>query len=208
MNIHSSFDYILKLIIIGDSGIGKSNFLFRFAENKFSRHYQTTVGVETKTKICTLPKSKKNVKIQLWDTAGQEKYMSICKIYFQKIQGIILMYDITNRDSFEHLSKWIQVINDSTYNIPVVLVGNKIDDEDDGRIVRTEEGKTFAKDNGYLFYEASALNGKNVNNVIYDLCEIIISSLEISFSLDLSKTLDFFSIEEKKKPSLKKESCC
>ena len=208
MNIRSSFDYILKLIIIGDSGVGKSNFLFRFIENRFSRTYQATVGLETKTKICTLPKSNKNVKIQLWDTAGQEKYMSICKMFFQKAQGIILMYDITNRDSFEHLSKWIQIINDATFNIPVVLVGNKLDDEDDGRIVREEEGKDFAREHGYLFYETSALNGKNVNNVIFDLSEAIISALEISFSMNISKSFDYFSIKEKKKFSLRKESCC
>ena len=155
-----------------------------------------------------MPKSNKNVKIQLWDTAGQEKYMSICKIFFQKAQGIILMYDITNRDSFEHLSKWIQIINDATFNIPIVLVGNKIDDEDDGRIVRVEEGKDFAKEHGYLFYETGALNGKNVNNVIFDLSEAIISALEISFSMNISKSFDYFSIKEKKKFSLRKESCC
>ena len=134
--------------------------------------------------------------------------MSICKIFFQKAQGIILMYDITNRDSFEHLSKQIQIINDATFNIPIVLVGNKIDDEDDGRIVRVEEGKDFAKEHGYLFYETSALNGKNVNNVIFDLSEAIISALEISFSMNISKSFDHFSIKEKKKFSLRKESCC
>ena len=209
MNIHSSFDYILKLIIIGDSGVGKSNFLFRFIDNNFSFNYHVTVGVENRTKICTLPKSKKIVNLQLWDSAGQEKYMSICKIFFQKVQGIILMYDITNRDSFEHLSKWIQMINDTTYNIPVVLVGNKLDDEEDKRIVREEEGKAFAKENGYLFYEASAFNGKNVNNVLYDLCEIIISSLEISFSYNISQScLENFAIKDKKKYSSRKEFCC
>ena len=160
MNIQSSFDNLLKIIIVGDSGVGKSNFLFRFVNDQFSQVYQTTVGIDCKSKVCTLPKSKKKVKLNLWDTAGQERYMSINKLYFQKIQGVILMYDITHRDSFEGLAKWVQLINETTYNIPVILIGNKIDDEEENRIVRTEEGKDFAKQNGYLFYEDNTKNNK------------------------------------------------
>ena len=210
MNIQSSFDNILKIIIVGDSGVGKSNFLFRFINDQFSKIYQTTLGIDCKSKVCILPKSKKKVKINLWDTAGQERYMSINKLYFQKIQGIILMYDITQRSSFERLPKWVQLINETTFNIPVILIGNKIDDEEENRIVSTEEGKDFAKQNGYLFYEASALSGKNVNNSIYDLCESIILSLELStFTVNASGTnLDYFSNNEKNIHQLRNEKCC
>ena len=209
MNIESSFDYLLKIIIIGDSAVGKSNFLFRFVDNKFARVYQTTVGIDTKSKICTLPKLKKNVKLQIWDTAGQERYMSLNKIFFQKVQGIILMYDITKIETFENLPKWIKLINETTYKVPVILVGNKVDNEEE-RIVREEEGENFAKDNGYLFYESSALNGKNVNNVLYDLSEKIISSFENSFSLTLSESdfLDMKDIQKKKKKDTREERCC
>ena len=210
MNIQSSFDNTLKIIIVGDSSVGKSNFLFRFINDQFSKIYQTTVGIDCKSKVCILPKSKKKVKINLWDTAGQERYMSINKLYFQKIQGIILMYDITQRSSFERLPKWVQLINETTFNIPVVLIGNKIDDEEENRIVSTEEGKDFANQNGYLFYEASALSGKNVNNSIYDLCESIILSLELStFTVNASGTnLDYFSNNEKNIHQLRNEKCC
>lgn len=210
MNIQSSFDNILKIIIVGDSGVGKSNFLFRFINDQFSKIYQTTLGIDCKSKVCILPKSKKKVKINLWDTAGQERYMSINKMYFQKIQGIILMYDITQRSSFERLPKWVQLINETTFNIPVILIGNKIDDEEENRIVSTEEGKDFANQNGYLFYEASALSGKNVNNSIYDLCESIILSLELStFTVNASGTnLDYFSNNEKNFHQLRNEKCC
>ena len=210
MNIQSSFDNILKIIIVGDSGVGKSNFLFRFINDQFSKIYQTTVGIDCKSKVCILPKSKKKVKINLWDTAGQERYMSINKMYFQKIQGIILMYDITQRSSFERLPKWVQLINETTFNIPVILIGNKIDDEEENRIVSTEEGKDFANQNGYLFNEASALSGKNVNNSIYDLCESIILSLELStFTVNASGTnLDYFSNNEKNFHQLRNEKCC
>ena len=208
MNIHSTYDHILKIIIIGDSGVGKSNFLFRFVENRFSQLYQITLGFDSKTKICTLPKSKKKVKLQLWDTAGQERYMSINKLFFQRVQGIILMYDITRRESYENLNKWVQLIDDNTFNIPVVLVGTKIDDEDENRIVRTEEGRTFAKNNGFLFHEASALNGKNVNNTIYDLSEAIISTLEHTFSMNISQSeLDFLGTKDKRY-KFQDEKCC
>ena len=209
MNIESSFDYLLKIIIVGDSTVGKSNFLFRFVDDKFSRVYQTTVGIDTKSKICTLPKLKKNVKLQLWDTAGQERYMSLNKIFFQKVQGIILMYDITQRDTFDNLSKWIKLINETTYKVPVILVGNKIDIEEE-RIIREEEGKNFANENGYLFCETSALSGKNVNNVFYELSEKIISTFENSFDVNLSESdfMDIKDIKKKRNRETRQERCC
>ncbi len=209
MNIRSSFDHLLKIIIIGNSGVGKSNFLFRFVDGGFSKIYQTTVGIDLKTKICSLPKSKKNVKLQIWDTAGQERFMSLNKLFFQKVQGIILMYDLTNRDSFEDLPKWAQLINENAYNVPVILIGNKLDDEDENRIVALQEGENFAKENGYLFFETSALNGKNVNKAMIDLCEKIISSLEESFVMDISQSSDGELVfKENKKLKSKKDSCC
>ena len=115
MIVQSSFDYFLKLVIVGDSGVGKSNFLLRFIENRFSRVYQPTIGSDFRSKIITLPGTKQNVKLQFWDTAGQERYRSINRIYFQKAQGIILVYDITSRESFEGLGDWIKLIHDNIY---------------------------------------------------------------------------------------------
>ena len=210
MNIKSTIDNILKIVIVGESGVGKTNFLFRFIEGKYLRIVEPTLGIDFKSKICTLPKSKKKVKMNLWDTAGQERYMSLNKIFFQRVQGIMLMYDITNRESYEKLPKWVKFINEQAYNVPVILVGNKIDDENENRIVRKEEGKDFAKQNGYLFYEASALNGKNVNNAFYSLCESCISKLEESVVINgsaSSSLMDYFSIQKKKKKT-KEEYCC
>ena len=150
MNIKSSIDNILKIVIVGESGVGKTNFLFRFIEGKYLNIVEPTLGTDFKSKICTLPKSKKKVRMNLWDTAGQERYMSLNKIFFQRVQGIMLMYDITNRESYEKLPKWVKFINEQAYNVPVILVGNKVDDESENRIVRKEEGKDFAKKNGYL----------------------------------------------------------
>ena len=210
MNFQSSFDYFLKIIIVGDSSVGKTNFIFRFIDGTFNKIYQPTIGIDYKSIIKVLPKSKQKVKIQFWDTAGQERYKSLNKIYFQRVQGIILMYDITKRESFENLDSWRNLIFDNVDNIPVALIGNKLDIADEKRIVEVEEGKSFADENGFLFYETSALNGKNVNNAIYSLCEKIIGSLErtLSFNINNSETFNDI-LEEKKIQEIKvRKPCC
>ena len=140
MNIQSSFDYFLKIIIIGDTGVGKSNFLYRFIHGKFNRLYQPTIGIDYKSKIIVLQKTKQNVNLQFWDTAGQERYKSLNKLYFQRVQGIILMYDITKRESYEGLDNWTKLIYNTVDDVPIALVGNKLDDEKENTgTVRTDE---------------------------------------------------------------------
>ena len=112
MNVPTEFQNLIKLLIIGDSSVGKSNFLFQFIENKFTDSHISTVGFDCKSQIVTLPTSKQVVKLQIWDTAGQERYMSVNKNLFLRVQGMILMYDITNRDSFEHVTVWINNIRE------------------------------------------------------------------------------------------------
>ena len=181
MNIESEFETLLKLVIIGDTGVGKSNFLFKYTEGQFSELHVATVGFDYKSKIVTLPESKKKVKLQIWDTAGQEKYMSINKNLFQRVQGIILMYDITQRETFERLNIWLNIIKQMTNDIPIILVGNKLDEENNpetGRIVEYNEGKAFAKENEFPFLEASGLNGTNVEKVFNTISELIIQYLQ------------------------------
>ena len=181
MNVESDFETLLKLAIIGDSGVGKSNFLFKYIEGQFSPLHVATVGFDYKSKIITLPQSKKKVKLQIWDTAGQEKYMAINKNLFQRVQGVILMYDITKRESFERLNIWLNIIKQMTNEIPIILVGNKLDEEknpESGRIVEYNEGEAFAKDNNFQFLESSGLNGTNVEKVFSTIAELIIKNLQ------------------------------
>ena len=181
MNVESDFETLLKLAIIGDSGVGKSNFLFKYIEGQFSPLHVATVGFDYKSKIITLPQSKKKVKLQIWDTAGQEKYMAINKNLFQRVQGVILMYDITKRESFDRLNIWLNIIKQMTNEIPIILVGNKLDEEknpENGRIVEYNEGEAFAKDNEFQFLEASGLNGTNVDKVFSTIAELIIKNLQ------------------------------
>ena len=210
MNIQSSFDYFLKIVIVGDSGVGKSNFLLRFISGRYNSVYQPTIGSDFHSKIITLPKTKQNIKLQFWDTAGQEKYRAINKIYFQKVQGIILAYDITCRESYERLGDWVKLINDNIDYAPILLIGNKVDDATNNRIVRLEEGKKFADEHDFLFFETSALSGKNVDKAVYSLCEKIISHLDNknSYDFNLSVSLNDIMKDTNKKRTDKKVACC
>ncbi len=177
MQINSDFEVMIKLVIIGDSSVGKTNFIFQFTEGRFSTFHVATVGFDYKTRIIKLPSSKKKVKLQIWDTAGQERYMALNKNLFQKVQGIILMYDLTNRDSFENLNSWLNLVTQNVSNKIIMLVGNKLDLADEKRIVTETEGRMLAQDNKILFSEASGSSGENVDKVFIEISEKIYSSI-------------------------------
>jgi small GTP-binding protein len=203
MNIESDFETLIKLAIIGDSNVGKSNFLFKFIEGQFSPLHVATIGFDYKSRVVTLPKSKKRVKLQIWDTAGQEKYMSVNKNLFQRVQGVILMYDITSRETFERLNIWLNIIKQMTNDIPIVLVGNKLDledNEDDGRIIEYGEGEDFAKENDFDFFEVSAKNGTNVEKAFISIAEKILKIMQDERSISIVKLeSDVKKLKQKKK---------
>jgi len=207
MNIESDFETLLKICIIGDSSVGKTNVLFKFIEGQFSPLHVATIGFDYKSKIITLPTSKKKVKLQIWDTAGQEKYMSMNKSLFQRVQGIILMYDITNRETFERLQIWLNLIKQMTNEIPIILVGNKLDLEDSeehGRIVEYNEGDDFANENEIDFFEVSAVSGANIDNIFISIAEKVLNSLQSERLLSVEN----IKIEEdKEKVKVKKKKC-
>ena len=160
MKLDCDFEFQIKLVLIGDSGVGKTNFIFQFTEGRFTTIHVSTVGFDYKSKIIKLPKSKKKINLQIWDTAGQERYMAINKNLFQKVQGIILMYDLTSRESFEHVSSWLNLIKQTVSSKTVVLVANKLDLQEEKRIVSEYEGEQIAKDNNILFFEGSGYTGE------------------------------------------------
>ena len=200
MQINSDFEFVIKLMIIGDSGVGKTNFIFQFTEGKFSPLHVSTVGLDSKSKIIRLPKLKKNVKVQIWDTAGQERYMALNKSFFHKVQGIILMYDLTNRDSFENISNWLDLISQNVTNKTIILIGNKLDLEDQ-RIVSETEGEKIAEENNILFFEGSGCTGENVNKIFTEIAETIYSDL-IGVTRNSKLTLN------KENNGKKKKKCC
>uniref|UniRef100_A0A4W5MKZ1 small monomeric GTPase n=1 Tax=Hucho hucho TaxID=62062 RepID=A0A4W5MKZ1_9TELE len=141
-----NFDYMFKLLIIGNSSVGKTSLLFRYADDSFTSAFVSTVGIDFKVK--TVYRNEKRVKLQIWDTAGQERYRTITTAYYRGAMGFLLMYDITNQDSFYAVQDWATQIKTYSWdNAQVILVGNKADLEDD-RLVPAEDGQRLADELG------------------------------------------------------------
>ena len=158
-----NFNYLLKFVIIGDSGVGKSNILLRYIYNSFSEEFKTTVGVEFGAKNIEI--NKKVYRIQIWDTAGQENFRSIARAYYKNSVCACVVYDISSRTSFEDIQIWIDDCTKQTAkSVLLVLIGNK-NDLNDKREVSYEEGEAFAKAHKMFFLEASAKTGHNINQI-------------------------------------------
>ncbi|KAK9285996.1 hypothetical protein L1049_025199 [Liquidambar formosana] len=153
-------DYVFKVVLIGDSAVGKSQILARFARNEFSLDSKATIGVEFQTR--TLVIQHKSVKAQIWDTAGQERYRAVTSAYYRGAVGAMLVYDITKRQTFDHIPRWLEELRShADKNIVIILIGNKCDLENQ-RAVPTEDAKEFAEKEGLFFLETSALESTNV----------------------------------------------
>uniref|UniRef100_A0A8B9TJA8 Ras-related protein Rab-3 n=2 Tax=Anatidae TaxID=8830 RepID=A0A8B9TJA8_ANAPL len=175
-----NFDYMFKILIIGNSSVGKTSFLFRYADDSFTPAFVSTVGIDFKVK--TIYRNDKRIKLQIWDTAGQERYRTITTAYYRGAMGFILMYDITNEESFNAVQDWsTQIKTYSWDNAQVLLVGNKCDMEDE-RVVSAEKGRQLAEHLGFEFFEASAKDNINVKQTFERLVDIICEKM--SESLD------------------------
>lgn len=156
------YDYLFKVVLIGDSGVGKSNLLSRFTRNEFSLESKSTIGVEFATRSIIV--DGKTIKAQIWDTAGQERYRAITSAYYRGAVGALLVYDITRHTTFESVERWLKELQDHTdNNIVVMLVGNKADLRH-LRAVSTEDGQALAERESLYFMETSALESTNVEN--------------------------------------------
>ena len=170
-----NYDYLLKYIIVGEPAVGKSNLLLKYSQGQFNSEYQTTIGVEFGTK--TLEIRKKIYRIQIWDTAGQESFRSITRAYFQNSACAIVVYDITDRNSFINANTWIEECNNQCSKTTFIcLVGNKLDLAN-RRQVTIEEGKELAEKNKMLFFETSAKDGTNVDKIFYEPADNIAKNI-------------------------------
>ncbi|KAK1575180.1 hypothetical protein Q3G72_003273 [Acer saccharum] len=170
-------DYLFKIVLIGDSAVGKSNLLARFARNEFYPNSKSTIGVEFQTQKMEI--NGKEIKAQIWDTAGQERFRAVTSAYYRGAVGALLVYDISRRQTFDSIGRWLNELHThSDMNVVTILVGNKSDLKD-AREVTTAEGKTLAEAEGLFFMETSALDSSNVTaafqTVVKEIYNIILS---------------------------------
>ena len=161
-------ELVYKILLLGDSEVGKSCFLMRYSDNIFVENYITTIGLDYKLKYVQLD-SGETIKVQLWDTAGQDRYRTIAKNYYKGSHGILLLYDITKENSFENIREWVQNIREEVYEKAIIfLIGNKIDKKNERKIT-TEQGQKLAAEYNLPFFEASAKSGENVEEIFKNL---------------------------------------
>ena len=193
-------DITLKLLIVGGSGVGKTNFLNMFLNNKFNQNYFSSTGIDLQNKIMNI--KNKKVRIQIWDRAGQEKYKSITKNLFLKVMGALVLYDITNEESFTKLKEWVELIKEECgRHIKILIIGNKSDLESQ-RAIDKEDAMKYANEEKVQYIECSSKTGENVEKAIIMLSEKILESTEIS--MDSSLMLDSTLLSS----NIKKRKCC
>ena len=169
MSINDNYEYIFKIIIIGNSNVGKTSIINRFTDKEYSDKHLATLGCDFHMKTIII--NEKMIKIQIWDTAGMEKYQSITKSYYRGAQACLIVFDITNRESFEAIDNWIENFNKfSNPNIEkiILLIGNKCDLGID-RKISYEEAENYSRVNNLLYYETSAKDDINIHEVFYFL---------------------------------------
>ncbi|XXG48640.1 hypothetical protein AAC387_Pa02g3031 [Persea americana] len=172
---NQKIDYVFKIVLIGDSAVGKSQLLARFSRNEFCLDSKATIGVEFQTRTLTI--DNKTVKAQIWDTAGQERYRAVTSAYYRGAVGAMLVYDMTKRPSFDHVARWLEELRGhADKNIVIMLVGNKSDLKT-LRAVPMEDAKEFAQRESLFFMETSALEATNVETafltVLTDIYRIV-----------------------------------
>jgi len=173
---NAAYDHLVKLLMIGDSGVGKSCLLLRFSDDSFNNNFITTIGIDFKLKTVEL--DGKRVKLQIWDTAGQERFRTITTAYYRGAMGVLLVYDITDEQSFLNIRNWMRNIEQhSSQNVQKILVANKCDCSDE-RLISTVRGEDVAKEYGIKFFETSAKSDVNVYEAFTTLARDIIAASE------------------------------
>eukprot|EP00942_MAST-04A_sp_MAST-4A-sp1_P000550 g550.t1 len=172
-----SYDETVKILLIGESSVGKSSLLIRFAEDSFSPELLSTVGIDYKIK--TLEIKDKRVKMEIWDTAGQERFRTITTAYYRGATGIMLVYDVTSEKSFKQINEWLKLIDKhASENVVKILVANKCDVSGDKRVVSRERAQAQADEFGLKIMETSALSGLNVEDVFFEMGKLALERIE------------------------------
>jgi len=183
-DLNPLYENTLKILILGDSYVGKSNFIFRYIKKEFNGKHLASIGAEFKSTEVVLGSNK--FRLQIWDPDGRKKYESITRSFFQKVQGFIVMFDITNKESYNGAKSWIKSIKDEFgKNPPILLIGNKRDLED-SRVIFLEDIKKYANEENLNYIETSSKTGDNINKSISIICNLILEKNDSSNSFSLN----------------------
>ncbi len=204
-----NYEVMFKVVLIGDMKVGKTNIVSRYIKNEFNKDSMSTIGVEFGSKELVIEGH--NVKVQIWDTAGQEKYKSITNAYYKGAKGAFVVYDITNKNSFDNADNWLNNLRASAdKKCSIILIGNKSDLEDK-REVSIEQGEEKAKNSEIAFMETSALSGDNIDkafemmiNEAYKICH---SEMLADVNIDIGKS-DELSLKRPKEETPDNKKCC
>lgn len=197
------YDHLFKLLIIGDSDVGKSSLLLRFADNTFSGNYITTIGVDFK--IRTVEVEGEKVKLQIWDTAGQERFRTITSTYYRGTHGVIVVYDVTSGDSFANVKRWLHEIEQNCEDVSRILVGNK-NDCPERKVVLTEDAQRFADQMRIQLFETSAKENINVEEMFMAITRQVLRNKKERDERRINPNNDIINVRNKIKP--KKGKCC
>lgn len=198
----NNYDYLIKLLLLGDSGVGKSCMLLRFADDNFTSSFITTIGIDYK--IRTIELDGKIIKLQIWDTAGQERFRTITQAYYRGAMGILLVYDVSNIKSFININSWIKNIEEyAINNAEIIMIGNKCDLS---REVSESEGQKIAKKYNIKFYETSAKSDVNINeafmSIVKDIKKKLFDTEKIIIDEKVTNEIDITD-----KPIIKTKCC-
>lgn len=201
--MNPEYDYLFKLLLIGDSGVGKSCLLLRFADDTYVESYISTIGVDFK--IRTVELDGKTIKLQIWDTAGQERFRTITSSYYRGAHGIIIVYDVTDQESFNNVKQWLNEIDRyASENVNKLLVGNK-NDLTAKKVVDSQTAKAFADEIGIPFLETSAKNALNVEQAFMTMAAEIKNRMASQPAMNSNKPK---LVQMQGQPIQQKSGCC
>lgn len=191
-----AYDHLFKIILLGDSAVGKTSILFRFSENTYNADFHSTIGVDFRVSLQKY--QEKTIKLQLWDTAGQERFRNIVSSYYRVAHAALFIFDITNLSSFENIAMWIgESENFLKDDIPKFLIGNKADLKEN-RAVTSEKANSFAQKLSMVYLESSAKTSLNINLIFEEITKVLVE-----------KNMNPISQNNIRRPSIRHEdSCC
>ena len=206
MNSEQEAQIVLKLLLLGDSSVGKTSILLKYISNKFDESSISTVGVDYMDKIIDYNKFK--IKLQIWDTSGEEKFRTITKNFYRNADGLLVVFDLTKKESYDHIRSWINEAKENNDKLKTLLIGNKLDLKDE-RIVAIDVAKQFAEKNNLKYIETSAKDGTNINESFQAIIDLLFdgkSSEEILH--EFTKQDSSLSVVDDSMEVKKKKACC